>query len=262
MGIFVIILLSVVQGIAEFLPISSSAHLLLVPWLFSLQSPGLSFDAAIHIGTAIALLIFFYKDFLNLIKEKSPLVKYIVISTIPGAVIGLIGDKWIETNLHDSSYAPLIVGIGMIAFSGVLYYSDKLAAKTQTLSKLSFKQSLFIGFSQAIALIPGVSRSGITISAGLWNGLKREDAARFSFLLATPISLGAGLYKFYGLVKNPSPNLSIFDVILGIVLSAIVGIIAIKWLLQYLAKHDMKLFVWYRLGLGVVVILAWLFLRK
>ena len=262
MMIFVTIVLAIVQGITEFLPISSSAHLLLVPWLFSWPDPGLSFDAAIHVGTAIALLIFFSRDFIELIKRKSNLVKYIVISTIPGAAIGFFGDKWIENNLHGSPNAPLIVGVGMIVFSGVLYMSDKLAKQKLTTADLGFKRSFLIGLAQALALVPGVSRSGITISAGLWAGLKREEAARFSFLLATPISLGAGLYKIVGILKDPTPETSLPYLVLGIIVSALTGLVVIKWLLQYLNKHDMKVFVLYRIRLGIVVLGLYFFVNK
>ncbi len=258
---FVILLLATIQGISEFLPISSSAHLLITPWLLHLSDPGLGFDAAIHIGTAVALIAYFYKDFLKLVRDRSPLLWYIVLATIPGATIGFLGDNMIETYLHDSSYAPLIVGIGMILFSFLLLYVDSVAKLERTSEKMTLKDSLFVGFAQALALIPGTSRSGITITAGLWRGLKREDAARFSFLLAAPISLGAGLYKAYGLVKHPEAGLSIYMIILGIIVSGLVGLAVIRWLLKYLSSHNMRLFVWYRMGFGLVVILAWVLMR-
>lgn len=254
---FVVIFLSVIQGISEFLPISSSAHLLVAPWLFKLADPGLGFDAAIHIGTAIALLVFFYKDFWKLIRERSPLLGYIIVASVPAAILGFLGDKWIETQLHGSSYAPLIVGVGMIAFSFLLLYIDSTAKLERDSSKLNLKDTLIVGFAQALALIPGTSRSGITMTAGLWRGLKREDAARFSFLLAAPISLGAGLYKAYGLIKHPEPSVSALSLLVGILVSGLVGMAVIKWLLKYVSTHNLRAFVIYRFVFGLVVIAFW-----
>ncbi len=261
MNIFVVIILSFVQAITEFLPISSSAHLLLVPWVFNFADPGLAFDAALHIGTAMALLVFFGKEFWQMILKKDKLIKYIVIATLPALFIGFFGDKYIEQYLHASEYAPLILAVGMILFGFLLLYVDKTAKLNEDVDKITLKQSLIIGFAQAVALIPGTSRSGITITAGLWLGLKREDAARFSFLLATPISLGAGLYKAVSLINEPIRSVSNLDLILGIVVTFIVGILVIKWLLDYLKSHSMLIFVLYRIILGASIIAIWLIRR-
>ncbi len=257
----IVILLSIIQAVTEFLPISSSAHLLLTPWVFQFTNPGLAFDAAIHIGTAMALLVFFGKEFWGMIKTKDKLLWYIVAASVPAAIIGFFGDKFIEKYLHTSSFAPLIVGIGMILFSGLLYYADTIGKKVESVDKITLKQSLFVGFAQVLAFIPGASRSGITITAGLLLGLKRSDAARFSFLLATPISLGAGLYKGLELVRQPSQSVSNFDLIVGIVVTFVVGLIVIKWLLDYLKQHSMLVFVIYRVVVGVGVIALWLLRR-
>lgn len=259
--LFIVIILSIVQGITEFLPISSSAHLLLVPWVFNFTNPGLAFDAAIHVGTALALLVFFGKEFWQMIKTKDKLFWYIIAASVPAAIFGFFGDKFIEKTFHSSSYAPLIVGVGMIVFSILLYYVDTFGKKLETVDKITLRQSLFVGFSQVLAFIPGASRSGITITAGLWLGFKREDAARFSFLLATPISLGAGLYKLIDLSRHPSDLLSNFDLVVGIVVTFIVGIIVIKWLLDYLKSHSMVLFVIYRIVIGIAVVGLWLIRR-
>lgn len=253
-----VLLLSVIQGISEFLPISSSAHLLVTPWLFGLQDLSLTFDAAIHIGTAVALLAYFYKDFWKLWKDRSPMLLYIAAASVPAALFGLVGDKWIEATLHNSPMAPLIVGIGMILFSFLLLYVDNIAKLNRGSKDIGLKDTLVIGFAQALALIPGTSRSGITMTAGLWRGLKREDAARFSFLLAAPISLGAGMYKAYGLVQNPNPNLSVVELAVGILVSCLVGLAVIKWLLKYLGTHNLRLFVIYRIAFGALVIAVWL----
>ncbi len=256
-----IFILSVVQAVTEFLPISSSAHLLLTPWVFQFANPGLAFDAALHVGTALALLVFFGKEFLQMIKTKDKLLYYIVIASIPAAILGFVGDKVIDKYLHMSTFAPLIVGIGMIFFSLVLYYVDKTAKLNEEVEKITFKQSLIVGFAQAVALLPGTSRSGITITAGLWLGLKRNAAARFSFLIATPISLGAGLYKTLELVKNPSANFSNFDLLFGVIVTFLISLLVIKWLLEYLKKHSMLVFVIYRIIVGSGVILLWLMRR-
>lgn len=255
----VVILLAAIQGITEFLPISSSAHLYLFPWMFGLPSPGLSFDAAIHIGTALALLIFFWKDFYKLVRERNKLLWWILIATVPAALVGYFGDKFIESTFHQSSFAPLIIGIGMIFFSLVMWWVDRTAKLEADITHIGMKRALVVGFAQVLALIPGTSRSGITITAGEYLGLKRNDAARFSFLLATPISLGAGLYKFVQLVSEPMQNgVTIGMTVLGIVVSFAVGIAVIAWLLDYLKKHSLLVFVIYRVALGGLVLLIWL----
>ena len=261
MNPIILIILSITQSITEFLPISSSAHLLLLPWVFNMQNPGLAFDAALHVGTASALVVFFAKDFLKMIKERDRLLLYILVASIPAALFGFFGDSIIEKYLHLSFYAPLIVGVGMVFFSAVLYLVDKYAKLETDIDKVGLRQSIIIGFAQALALIPGTSRSGVTITAGLWLGLKREDAARFSFLLATPISFAAGAYKMYGLVKDPSPSTSTTSLVLAILLTFIVGLVVIKWLLSYLKKHSMLVFVVYRVIIGTGVILLWLLRR-
>ncbi len=146
----------------------------------------------------------------------------------------------------------------MILFGLLLWYIDKTARLDETVENITLKQSIIVGIAQAIALIPGTSRSGITITAGLWLGLKREDAARFSFLLATPISLGAGLYKALSLVRDPVSGVSNFDLALGIIVTFLVGLVVIKWLLDYLKSHSMFVFVMYRIVLGTGIIALWL----
>lgn len=255
-----VVILSILQGLTEFLPISSSAHLAIFPWLFNLPNPGLSFDAAIHIGTALALLIYFAKDFIGLIKKRDRIIWLIILASIPAAIAGFLGDKMIEQYFHTSSSAPLIIGIGLIIYGILMYVIDHRAKLQYDIGHIGVKRALAIGFAQVLALVPGTSRSGITITAGEFLGLKREDAARFSFWLATPISLGAGLYKFTQLVQEPSGDLSIWLVVLGIVIAFITGIAVIVWLLNYLKKHSLLIFVAYRVVIGLTVIIIW-FLR-
>lgn len=257
MLLFYTVILSIVQGITEFLPISSSAHLLLFPWLFNFPDPGLGFDAAIHIGTALALLVFFGKQFYDLIKKKDKLLWYVLIASVPAAIFGFLGDKWIDQHLHQASYAPLIVGILMILFSIVMYVVDKKATLELNIEHVGYKKAIAIGFAQVLALIPGTSRSGVTIVAGEYLGLDRESAARFSFLMATPISLGAGLYKFVQLMGDKTQTFPISLTIVGIIVTFFVGLAVIKWLLDYLKKHTLTAFVIYRVVVGILVVAVW-----
>ncbi len=258
----IVIILAIIQGLSEFLPISSSAHLLITPWLFHWSDPGLSFDAAIHLGTALALIIYFWRDIWELVRRKDKLIWYILIASIPGALFGFLGDKWIDNNFHTSSSAPLIVGVSMIVFSVALYLIDHHARLKRPLSAIKLPDAVWVGIGQTLALMPGVSRSGATISTGLLLGFKREDAARFSFLLAIPVTLGAGAYKTLQLVsaKNTT-TISTADVIVGVIIAAVVGWLVIKWLLQYLNNHNLNIFVIYRILFGLLVIAVWLLRR-
>ncbi len=256
--ILIVVILAILQGITEFLPISSSAHLFLLPWAVNVPAPGLAFDAAIHIGTALALVAFFWKDFYALAKKRDKLLLYILIASVPAALAGFMGDQFIDKYFHQSSSAPLIIGIGLIFYGIVMYAIDRSAKLSKDMSHIGPKNALIIGFTQVLALVPGTSRSGITISAGELLGLNRESAARFSFLLATPISLGAGLYKLNQIVTAPQGNVSIALTILGIVIAFGVGLAVINWLLDYLKKHSLLAFVLYRFVLGFSVIAIWL----
>ncbi len=258
MVIFTVVLLAITQGFTEFLPISSSAHLFLIPWAFNLPNLGLRFDAAIHIGTALALLLFFWKDFYNLFIKRDKLLIYILIASVPAALAGFFGDKYIEEYFRASSFAPLVIGVGIIFFGLLMLFIDKRAKLDKDLAHIGRKRALFIGFAQALALIPGTSRSGITITAGEYLGLNRESAARFSFLLATPISLGAGMYKFLQLLTDKDASGTVSATILGIIVAFVVGILVIKWFLDYLKKHTLLAFVVYRVVLGLTVISIWL----
>lgn len=257
----VVVILSIVQGLSEFLPISSSAHLLLLPWLFHWPDPGLSFDAAIHLGTALALIIYFWRDIWTIVREHGKLFWYLAIATVPGALFGFFGDKWVEEHLHQASAAPLIVGLCLIIFSAVLYWVDHTAKLKREIQQMKLRDALWIGGAQVLALVPGVSRSGATITAGEWLGLTREEAARFSFLLAIPITVGAGAYKTLELLGGKGASVSHAQVIVGVIVSALVGWAVIRWLLDYVRRHTLDLFVWYRVALGVLVIAIWLVRR-
>lgn len=260
MTIFQAIIYGIVQGIAEFLPISSSGHLVALPQILGWTDVGLAFDAALHLGTLVAVIAFFWKDWIELIsagltKPKSKngkLFWYIVIATIPGALIGKLFEKQAENAFR----SLLVVGIMMIVMGIVLYAADKMGKNREKLEDIGLVESFIIGLSQALAIVPGVSRSGITMSAGLFSGLDKESAARFSFLLSTPIVFGAGILKIKDLIKPAAGAVHIgaAPLAVGIITSAVVGLISIKFLLDYLKKKGYGIFVAYRFVVGAVLI--------
>lgn len=255
MSVIEAVILGVVQGLGEFLPISSSAHLVLVPWFFGWHDPGLTFDVALHVGTLAALVVFFWKDWLILIKEgfsrpsisQGRLFWTLVVATVPGALFGYFLEEQAKTVFR----TPLLVGIMLIAMGIFLFFVDSYSSKRKCLEQMGLGGGLWIGVSQALAIIPGVSRAGITMTAGLLLGLKRSESARFSFLLSTPIVLGAGVAQFSKIVPGDL-NVPFFT---GMVVSAVVGFLSIKFLLDYLVRHNFGIFIVYRLLLGAAVII-------
>jgi len=244
------LILGIVQGFTEFLPVSSTAHLILFPWFFNWtgEVDTLSFDIALHTGTLIALLACFWRDWIELITKKQKLFGLIVLASIPAGVTGYLLNNFAERALRE----PLIISMMLVAVGFLMLIAEK-ANKYKDMEKTGLKDAIIIGISQAIAIIPGVSRSGITISAGLFRGLKREASARFSFLLSTPIIAGATMLHFKKLVTaQENYNLQLFAI--GLVTSYITGIIAIKFLLNFLKKHPLNVFVYYRFILAVVII--------
>lgn len=249
-------ILGLVQGLGEFLPISSSAHLVIVPWLFNWEDQGLTFDIALHIGTLIAVAIYFWKDWLQLITKgvtdarsrEGRLFWYLVLATIPGAMIGLLLEKKAETSFRN----PVLIAIMLIALGIVLYWVDRKSAKKIEAENISLKTSFLIGLSQALAIIPGVSRSGITMTTGLFLGLTREGAARFSFLLSAPIIFGAAIVKVPHIIANPAVITTNF--IVGMVVSCVTGIASIGFLLRYVQTKTFLPFAWYRFILGALIL--------
>ena len=263
------LILGVVQGLTELLPISSSAHLNLFPWIFGWSEISPSFDVALHIGTLFAIVIFFFKDWVNLFKggfnrvfkkEKSTDGKifwYIVVATIPTGILCLILDKVSEKmmealathfGVEEKLVEMFMIAIALIVMGIILYIVDKKAKSKIDYKDITFKQSLWISMSQALAAaFPGVSRSGITMTVGRGMGLKRESVAKFSFLLSTPIVAAAALYKMKDFVFN-------IPFVVGVLSSFIVGMLVIKFLLNYLKKGSFKVFAIYRVILGIFVI--------
>lgn len=266
-NIFYALLLGAIQGLTEFWPISSSAHLVVLPWIFKFPDPGLTFDVALHLGTLLAVVGYFYKDWLKLIRAlgkslgksyysynyEEKLIWFLTAASIPGFLAGFFLEKEAETIFR----LPLIVAFSMIGLGIVLYLVDQKEGG-RDLKRIGIKDSLIIGISQALAIIPGISRSGITITAGLWQGLSRKEATKFSFLMATPIILGAAIFKSKDFLRG---DLN-FDLLFwtGFLSSAFFGFLAIKYLLKFLEKGSFKIFVWYRLVFGVIILL-FLYLR-
>lgn len=262
-------ILGLVQGLGEFLPISSSAHLIVTPWLFGWEDPGLGFNIALHWGTLLAVVVYFRndiwllargfvhslfkstRDFQNNIYQK--LSWLIVLASIPAALIG----KLLENQAEQAFRSPLLIAFTMLGFGIILAFADRFGKKLKNLDHIKPIHALLVGCSQALALIPGVSRSGATMTTGLALGFKRADAARFSFLMAIPITFGAGLLK----IKDFHTGVSTAELAVGFVTAAIVGFLSIRFLLRLLAKKDFTLFVWYRIAFAVVILIVY-FVRK
>lgn len=275
MNITQALLLGIVQGLTELLPISSSAHLNLFPWLLGWGELTESFDVALHIGTLFAILLFFYKDWIALMKggyrqvvkkEKTTEGKifwYIVIATIPAGILSLVLDKVsekiIETlsntfHIEIISVEMVFIALALIIMGIILYIVDKKAKSNIQYKDITLKQSIWISISQALAAaFPGVSRSGITMTAGRFFGIDRESVAKYSFLLSTPIVAAAAFYEMKHFVFD-------FPFLIGVLTSFLVGLFVIQFLLNYLKKGSFKIFAIYRVVLGIIV-LAICFLR-
>lgn len=252
------VLMGIIQGLGEFLPISSSGHLILAPWLFQWEVPGLTFDVALHMGTLLAVLIYFWRDWVRILtgavtrrsKKDRALFWYLVIGSIPAALVGFFLNDIIENILR----SPVIVGVNLIVFGMLLYIADK-SRQIRYLNNMDLRDAIFIGIAQSIALIPGVSRSGITMTAARLFCFTREEAARFSFLLSTPVIFGAGLLE---MVKMDMTQIN-FPFIAGVIASAVVGLLVIAFLIQFLKRHSFNIFVGYRILLGIIIISLYTF---
>ena len=252
------LILGLVQGLTEFLPVSSTAHLILVSDALKLDPEkfGLSFDVALHLGTVLAVLLYFARTWVGLLVDlargrwKLPLV--LVVGTIPGAIAGVLLEKAVSTTLRSALY----IAVGLIVGSAVFMAAERIGARRKRIDRVTFADAAFIGIAQALALLPGVSRSGITISAGLFRDLERGDATRFSFLLATPIILGAGLKTLLDARKLSELTAQLDIVAIGFVVSFLSGLAAVAFMVRYLRGHSLTIFVVYRVALAVVILLA------
>jgi len=260
------VVLGALQGFAEVLPISSSAHLILVPWLLHWPESGLTFDVALHLGTFFALALYFRRDivemaaaFFEALASRSldtpakRLPFLIIAATVPAAVVGKLFEHQLEEIFRSN---PLLIASVLIVFGVVLGIADIAGRKRLALDEIKPASALTIGLFQCLALIPGVSRSGITITAGLMLGFTRESAARFSFLMSLPIVAGAALLKSVHLARHGIPAGEGVPMLVGILVSAVTGYISVAFLLKYVQKHSISPFVWYRVIAGGVVIAA------
>jgi undecaprenyl-diphosphatase len=257
------IILGIVQGLGEFLPISSSAHLIIGRYLFGFPEMSISFDVALHFGTLIAVMWVYWKDWLIYFKGvfgkvahkknsfENNMFWYLVVATIPGALIGLIFEEQIETIFRTN----MVLIASTLAIMGILIYlgdkfADKKYEKQTSFEGLTFKQTFIIGISQAFAVIPGFSRSGTTILTARLMGITREAAAKFTFLLSTPVIFGATILKSKELITGFN-----MELVIGIITAAIVGIITIRFLLSYIKQKDFAIFAYYRLIIAAIVLL-------
>lgn len=253
----------IVQGLGEFLPISSTAHLILVPFFTGWQDPGLAFDVAMHAGTLLAVVFYFWRDWLEIFrlaffkknykseKYNSNILWLLIIGTIPGALIGFFLEDAVDGIFRN----PYLIATTLAVFGLILFLLDKYATHKRELDKISLKDVLIIGLAQAVAIVPGVSRSGATISAGLAIGLSRVSAARFSFLLSTPIIFGATLSQSPDLIAEVGTRHGAF-ILVGVIVSAISGYLAIKYLIKFVENYSYKFFFWYRLVLAIIIIIV------
>jgi undecaprenyl-diphosphatase len=270
MPLFQAIILALVQAFTEFLPVSSTAHLILFPWLLHWPDPGEAFDVALHAGTLLAVALFFFKDWLTLIicglggkypakaqpqevAQHKRLFWYMILGTIPGGILGKLFDKQIEEHLR----LPGIIGLSMVLVALLMWWADAKAKQKRDLEKSNMGDAMVIGTAQAVALWPGVSRSGITITAGLFRDFTREAATRFSFLLSAPLIAGAVASKLPGLIKMHKAgelDLPLSTLAISIAVSGIVGYFVIAFFLKYLQTRTLKVFIVYRLVFGIIIL--------
>ncbi len=272
MPLFQVIVLGIVQGLTEFLPISSTAHLVLVPWLFGWEPHSLAFDIALHAGTLAAIVLYFFRDWIQVITQgfgarfdgdptlgrNRMLLWLMAVGTLPIGVFGYIFKEQAETTWRN----PTVIGTMMIAIAGVLWLAERAGRRQKDLSHLNMADAILIGLAQTLSIIPGTSRSGITIAAGLFRNFDRQAAARFSFLLSTPAVGAAALKDFYDLYQEgglPPEMQTAF--LVGILVSGLAGYLVIEFFMNYLRRRTLNLFIAYRLIFGIIVIALAQFFR-
>lgn len=268
MPIFQAVVLALIQAFTEFLPISSTAHLFLFPWLLGWGDPGLTFTMAVHAGTLLAVLLYFFRTWLSLglagvglkypatatpeeVATNKRLFWYLVAGTIPAALLGAALEHTIETAFRSAT----LMGVMLILVGLLMWWAESRANLTRGIESLSFGDAMAIGCAQAIALIPGVSRSGITITTGIFKRLTREASARFTFLLSTPIIAGATAKKILDLRHTPIPPGEITSLWVGAVVSGVAGYLVIAFFMRYLQTRTLKLFIYYRIAFGIIILL-------
>jgi len=270
--VFQALVMGLVQGLTEFLPVSSSGHLVIVPYLFGWDDAfinSLAFSVMLHMGTLVALLVYFREDWFRLvpagfatIRDRSfhddpdrRLAWLLVAATIPAALAGFLLNDLIETQFRQVGLVALMLVVGAV----ILWLADHLGARTKGIKDVTFPLAIGLGAAQALALVPGISRSGISISAARFAGLDREAAARFSFLMATPVTLGAGIFEARKLLAGEAGvQVEILPLVVGMIAALVAGLAAIHFMLRYLRTRSLDIFVWYRIALAAVVLVAWL----
>src|SRR5688500_332979 len=260
MTVFQAVILGLVQGLAEFLPISSSAHLVLTPWVFGWSDPGLAFDVALHVGTLVAVLWYFRAEWARLTRSAFAIVRhrkaetedtrrlvYLVIATIPAAIGGVLLEDYAETTFR----SPRLLAITLMVMGVVLWAADRFAPRDRPLGEMRWRDALLIGLAQVLALVPGVSRSGSTMTAGRALKLDRQSAAVFSFLMSMPVTAAAALLKVPDLLRTEgiTPTL-----IAGVISAGVSSWLAIAVLLRYISRHSFGVFAVYRLALGALIL--------
>lgn len=268
MPLYQAVVLAIVQGLTEFLPISSTAHLALFPWLLGWKDPGLTFDVALHVGTLIAVLIYFRRLWQELLKgalalgnPEDPAVRrnrelfwFLFIGTLPAGFAGWFLEHAAEHELRE----PVVIGAALILIGLLMWIGERVNTERRSLGEISLTDSILVGVAQALALIPGVSRSGITMATGLLRGMDRETSARFSFLLSTPVIAGAALKKAVEISPHGLAPEMRLPFLVGTLVAALVGYVVIASLMRYLERRTFKIFVVYRIAFGVVVlVLGW-----
>jgi Uncharacterized bacitracin resistance protein len=267
------LVMGLTQGLTEFIPVSSSGHLILVPWLFGWPVKdtflgSLEFSVILHMGTLLALLVYFWRDWLKIIPAGLATIRdrsfkgdpdrkmawLLVIATIPAVVVGPLLTGPIEDAVRDPGLVALMLCIG----AAILWLADRWGTKAREMDTITFRGAFGIGLAQVFALVPGISRSGISISAGLFGGLTREAAARFSFLMATPVVAGAGLWEARKLLSHDpaAPNPETKLVVIGFITAAVSGLLAIRFMLAFLRRQPVTLFVVYRVLLAAAVFIV------
>jgi undecaprenyl-diphosphatase len=269
------LVMGLTQGLTEFIPVSSSGHLILVPWLFGWEDKvrdafltSIEFTVILHMGTLLALLAYFWREWLKLIPAGLAAIRdrsfkgdpdrkmawLLVVATIPAVIVGPLLTGPIEDAVREPSRVALMLCVG----AAILWLADRWGSKLREMDSITFVGALGIGIAQVLALVPGISRSGISISAGLFSGLTREAAARFSFLMATPVVAGAGLWEARKLLSHDptAPNPEVKLVVIGFIAAAISGLLAIRFMLEFLKRQPVTLFVVYRVVAAIVVFLV------
>ena len=270
--VFQALIMGIVQGLTEFLPVSSSGHLIVVPYLLGWNDAfinSLAFSVMLHIGTLVALLVYFRSDWIRLVpaglaavrdrsfhgEEDRRLAWLLVASTIPAAIVGLLLSDVIEQSFRSVGLVAVTLVVGGL----ILLFADRFGAKSRGIEDVTFPIAIGIGAAQALALIPGISRSGISISAARMVGMDRESAARFAFLMATPITAGAGIFEVRKLIAGEGGvQVDTLPLAVGMIAAAVSGLAAIHFMLSFLRRQTLDVFVWYRFALAAVVLIFWL----